>query len=487
MKNFYSTLLLAGLLLTLLGSKDIEAQPNWTYYNTGANASIILLDTMECYINELAIESGDYIGVFYYDDNNVLQCGGYVEWQGAITSIPARGWEWNSPVKNGFDTGEEFKFFIWDASASQEYPAVATFVNNGSGTGYVTNHVYIVESLYANTNLLTDVTSVSCNGLSDGAIDLMAIFGQAPYSFLWSNGAITEDVSGLAAGSYSVTVTDALNVVETLSLTVPEPAALVVNVLANEANAFMCEAQAEAFGAGGTDPYVYQWDDPNLQTTSLATNLCPGTYMVDVSDANGCSANASAIISVGSTAATDSAFTLIDTCLVNPVIDTAYVSELYYSASGLMIVWTVISISADTGVFDMPYPSITNPGTFYIGLAINCATKSMYTTETTQLYAVVEITPQILGLVDESATANEFYAYPNPVGNLLNVELPAAELGLLRVQVFNALGSVVIDKEVQAEGLKTRVGLDVSDLYDGMYILRVSNKTKSLFVQKILK
>ncbi|MBL4657414.1 MAG: PKD domain-containing protein, partial [Flavobacteriales bacterium] len=129
----------------------------------------------------------------------------------------------------------------------------------------------------------------SCNGVCDGSANLTVTSGQAPFSYIWNSGPITEDISGLCAATYSVTVTDANNCTAIASVLIDQPAALTAtpsgtNILCNG----LCTGDATATAGGGTGPFTYIWDDPALQTTSTATALCQGTYNATITDANGC-------------------------------------------------------------------------------------------------------------------------------------------------------------------------------------------------------
>jgi gliding motility-associated-like protein len=134
----------------------------------------------------------------------------------------------------------------------------------------------------------TAITDVACFGGSTGAVDLTVSGGTAPYAFVWSNSATTEDISGLSAGTYTVAITDANGCAEAASVTVTEPA----TALTGTASATDVLCYGSANGAvsttvsGGQAPYFYLWS--NGETTANITGVAGGAYSVTVTDALGC-------------------------------------------------------------------------------------------------------------------------------------------------------------------------------------------------------
>ncbi|MDX2003030.1 MAG: gliding motility-associated C-terminal domain-containing protein [Chitinophagales bacterium] len=131
------------------------------------------------------------------------------------------------------------------------------------------------------------VTNVSCNGLSNGAIDVTVTGGTAPYTYNWADGSTSADRNGLAAGQYDLTLTDDNGCTATGTYTVTEPDSLVLVIggTAVSCNGF-ADGSAGVTVTGGTPPYTYFWS--NFRFTPSVTGLVAGEYFVSVSDANGC-------------------------------------------------------------------------------------------------------------------------------------------------------------------------------------------------------
>ncbi len=122
----------------------------------------------------------------------------------------------------------------------------------------------------------------------NGAIDLTVVNGTAPYSFEWSNGAITEDISGLIPGYYTVSITDAKGCSALFTTRMWGVEAMKLKMLSlTHTSDKICDGAMDIKVNYGTAPFSYQWS--NGATTQDLNNLCAGAYKLTVTDAQGCS------------------------------------------------------------------------------------------------------------------------------------------------------------------------------------------------------
>ncbi len=137
--------------------------------------------------------------------------------------------------------------------------------------------------------------NVLCKGNSTGSIDLTVSGGTSPYTYAWSNSATTQDISGLVAGTYTVTVTDANSCTKTISATITEPSAgLALSTTVTNSTCGNSNGAIDLTTTGGTAPYTYSWTGG--VTTEDRSNISAGTYTVTVTDANGCTKTVSATV-----------------------------------------------------------------------------------------------------------------------------------------------------------------------------------------------
>ncbi|MDP4662939.1 MAG: gliding motility-associated C-terminal domain-containing protein, partial [Salibacteraceae bacterium] len=164
------------------------------------------------------------------------------------------------------------------------------------------NGAIIIDSVELNDptpfTITPAIVDATCNGSCDGSVALTVIGGSGNYDYLWSNGDTTNMVMNLCAGQYSVTVTDTTGCLDTLSVTIGEPAAITVSVISivePTCPVTTPDGSIEVAAAGGNGgPYAYQWLDDQLnllagQSSNIATGLTAGIYNVAVVDqSTGC-------------------------------------------------------------------------------------------------------------------------------------------------------------------------------------------------------
>ncbi|MGE0562119.1 MAG: gliding motility-associated C-terminal domain-containing protein [Flavobacteriales bacterium] len=148
-------------------------------------------------------------------------------------------------------------------------------------------------------NILTvsaNANNLTCFGQSDGSATATPSGGTVPYTYLWSNGLTTPTVSGLAAGNYSVTVTDAKGCSATDNVDIFSGNSLTANFNTTDATCGVCDGSATINVGVGSGPYTYLWL-PGGQITPTVNNLCPGAYNVDVTNSLGCTQTFNVLIS----------------------------------------------------------------------------------------------------------------------------------------------------------------------------------------------
>ena len=196
----------------------------------------------------------------------------------------------NSYAAIGND-GNHFNSSLIAAPTNSQYPD--SVVN---ALYYMSDHLPVTLKTvitYPTSNGLAinpAITQVSCNGESDGAVTINANAGQIPYTYLWDSNAgaqTSQTISGLNAGTYCVTVTDALLESEDICVIINEPAPISFNVFQSPDNG-TCNGEAYAVFSGSPTQYTFLWSDDLNQTTQTATNLCTGTYSVTLTNAAGC-------------------------------------------------------------------------------------------------------------------------------------------------------------------------------------------------------
>lgn len=175
--------------------------------------------------------------------------------------------------------------------APDVYAATITDANGCTSSGLTT-----VNAFECALSATLEVTPIACAGQNSGAIQIVVLSGDGPFSYSWNTGDTTAFIDMLGPGTYVPTITEANGCTFVLSTALTSPPLLAVNVnvtplSANGSN----DGSAIAEPTGGTPSYTFLWD--NNSETAQISGLAPGAYTVTVTDANGCTDVETAVIS----------------------------------------------------------------------------------------------------------------------------------------------------------------------------------------------
>ncbi|GIV33020.1 MAG: hypothetical protein KatS3mg031_0555 [Chitinophagales bacterium] len=313
-------------------------------------------------------------------------------------------------------------------------------------------------------NPQVSVTSVSCFGGNDGGAAATATGGTPPYLYAWGNGQSGTGITGLTAGSYVVTVTDANGCTATTSAIVSQPAAALVvhatasNITCRNAN----DGAITLLVSGGTAPYSYTWS--NGSSAKDQNNLSAGNYGVTVTDAKGCTATASAVITepdaltlTTSSTPASSASAQDGTASVTPSGGTPPYSYQWNTSP----------------VQTTPTASGLAPGNY-----------SVTVTDSNGCIAFASVAVTVITAIHQPALQASITLFPNPVADRLFIEAQWPETGSLYIELVDLTGMVVLGNAF-AGTKHISTSLQVGALAPGVYFLRVIGTNTSL-VQKVI-
>lgn len=301
-----------------------------------------------------------------------------------------------------------------------------------------------------------------CAGAANGSIDLVVSGSASPYTFEWSNGATTEDISGLAAGYYTVTVTDANGCTQTLTVQVSSPAPIVAS--ATKVNPTCgINGSINLSVAGGVAPYSYLWS--NGAVTQDISGLSPGWYTVTITDGNGCTtslarklwgAHPLKIRRISLTHASD------NTC------DGAIDIKILGGTQPFTYLWNNGATTQD----------LTNlcPGVYRVTVtdAQGCTAQKVF-----RVMYLKDVMP-VRGIDPDdddmtAAAVSLLNLYPNPTSHSVNLSMMFREEGTVTISIYNVLGKLMQQHELKQveSGAVITHEIILNQLPSGAYVVTV--------------
>lgn len=324
-----------------------------------------------------------------------------------------------------------------------------------------------MDSVYVGQNHLWDstyTTGTTCAG-NDGTAQVSPFFGTSPYTYSWApGGQTTATVTGLTAGSYTVTVTDNGGCTLTTAVTVANTGLTPTIVTGDDS----CYGQANGFASitsvsGGVAPYTYSWS-PVVSSNNSITGLSAGNYSVTITDKNGCSSSAL-------------------TTIYQPGPLSFYADTVADTGSCSGSAWIIAS--GGTGPYTYTWSAPVNmymdslgeyTDSLCAGAYLVCITDAHGCSNCDSVHIRHAPHPTGVGNIEESVSGMKLY--PNPVSSSLNIVTDGLAPGAYTLNIYDMIGRQVMQNNIKISTSET-IPLNVSGLPDGKYMLRLSNASSN--------
>ncbi len=373
-----------------------------------------------------------------------------------------------SPVYDYYWENENAEF-IGDTPALTELPAGDYFLTvTDAGGCSVTDSWTLTEPA---TLITTDeiIIDNDCKGDAEGVIDLQVSGGVGGYTFLWTTGATTEVISGLTAGEYGVTITDANECVRVIAdgaLTVTEPAEA-LTLLSAETEDVGCAGANDGTILlqvfGGTPGYLFDWSLSTIGNTDFAENLAPGDYSCDIYDANACFLQTQ-IFTITEPEELTAEITSSSAETGTATIEVSGGSP--FNGGGYIINWS----NGDTGTFGVGLPQGMNSVT--VRDANGCEISIDF----------------LLGMtaVNEADFVRNLSVFPNPSEGLFNIDLELKERENLTLRVADVLGREIF---VQRERnfMRGVLQIDLTAFAAGVYFVLSETESGEVTTVRVVR
>lgn len=315
--------------------------------------------------------------------------------------------------------------------------------------------------------LIDTVQQVTCSGDANGAIGITVLGGNAPHSFSWSNGALTEDINLLAGGTYICDITDANNCVfQTAPISIQE-AANSLTIIQDSLEMIDCFGDSSGLinlsVTGGVLPYEYEWSTG--ATTDDIDNLSAGNYNVVLTDAHGCSVEENYLLPE----ATELSIELITTQTSSEEANGSATVTAYGGTEPYTYQWDANALNQNTDEAD----------SLAVGVYMVTVSDANGCSMSTQVE--IELSTSTVSIKN----LQQFDLYPNPSSGQIVLDISLLQNTDVELVIYNAIGQVIQSTSYE-KIYQQQIEFDLSDHPKGIYFVQLTIEGQSIAKRLIL-